>query len=177
MPPPHSLISSFQASETALLRKFPFLQVFGRRMLVALAAAATAYHIAAKPAARAGRMLMSSEWAGDLSAEVETAVAAVQRAMQLWCVVAVPRACSACCARAMHMQCTCGARAMHVRCTCGAHVMHMRCARATCATCAAACALHVSSPPSGAPERPHGPASRSWTDCRIPLPPPSAATH
>ena len=56
-------------------------------MLVALAAAATAYHIAAKPAARTGRMSMSSEWAGDLSAEVETAVAAVQRAMQLWCVV------------------------------------------------------------------------------------------
>lgn len=56
-------------------------------MLFALASAATAYHIAAKPAARAGRMSMSSEWAGDLSAEVETAVAAVQRAMQLWCVV------------------------------------------------------------------------------------------
>ena len=42
---------------------------------------------------------------------------------------------------------------------------------------AAARALHVSSPPSGAPERPHGPASRSWTDCRMPLPHPSAATH
>ena len=54
-------------------------------MLFAVASAATAYHIAARPAARAGRMSMSSEWAGDLSAEVETAVAAVQRAMQLWC--------------------------------------------------------------------------------------------
>ena len=61
-------------------------------MLFAMASAATAYHFAAKPAARAGLMSMSSEWAGDLSAEVETAVAAVQRAMQLWCAAHIEQA-------------------------------------------------------------------------------------
>ena len=59
------------------------------RSMLALASAATAYHIASKPVARARRTSMSSDWAGDLSAEVEAAVAAVQRAMRLWCVVAV----------------------------------------------------------------------------------------
>ena len=53
-------------------------------MFVAWASAATAYHVAAKPVARARRISMSSDWAGDLSAEVEAAVAAVQRAMRLW---------------------------------------------------------------------------------------------
>eukprot|EP00964_Phaeocystis_antarctica_P150323 scaffold117718_cov75-Phaeocystis_antarctica.AAC.6 len=69
------------------------------------------------------------------------------------------------------MQCTCGAHAVRMQCTCGARVLqaplHVRC------TCQAHPAVHQN----GAPERPHGPASRSWTDCRIPLPPPSAATH
>ena len=49
-------------------------------LLVAWASAATAYHVAAKPVARARRTSMSSDWAGDLSAEVEAAVATLESA-------------------------------------------------------------------------------------------------
>jgi hypothetical protein len=68
---------------------------------------------------------------------------------------------------------TCSPLGGNIQCTCGAHAMHTRRA---CATCAAARALHVPNPPSGAPERPHGlPLGLGLTAaCRCL---PSAATH